>query len=248
VGLVLDCLDRLDLTDRTVVVFTSDNGGVSSGDGFSTSNLPFRGGKGRQWEGGVREPFYVAWPGVTQGTTTQTPAIGMDFYPTFLEIAGLPLRPEQHLDGVSLVPVLKGASLPERPLFWHYPHYGNQGGEPSAMIREGNWKLIEYFEDGRHELYDLGRDGSEQHDLAAAEPARVSRLLAQLKAWQQQVGARFPTANPNYDPAAAERSAKKLREKGVPNREAQHARFLERDFTPQGGWWQDRARKRAAAR
>ena len=246
VGLVLDALEAHGLVENTVVVFTSDNGGVSSGDGFATSCLPLRGGKGRQWEGGIRQPLYILWPGVTRGTTTDVPAIGMDFYPTILEIAGVPALPEQHLDGVSLVPVLRGGTLPERPLCWHYPHYGNQGGEPSAIIRKGEWKLIHYFEDDRAELYHVNRDLGERENLVADEPARASAMLEELKAWQQSVGARFPTPNPRWDPEGHERSLKQLRERDIPRRDAQHAELLRPDFQPRGGWWQDR--KRAGAK
>ena len=141
VGIVLTTLDELGLDDDTVVVFTSDNGGVSSGDAYSTSNLPFRGGKGRQWEGGIREPYYIRVPGMADsGSTCDTPVIHTDFYPTILELAGLPPRPDQHLDGVSLVPLLKGQQIPERDLYWHYPHYGNQGANlaPSSARATGN--------------------------------------------------------------------------------------------------------------
>ncbi|MEM1294977.1 MAG: sulfatase, partial [Verrucomicrobiota bacterium] len=155
VGVVLSALEKNGVADNTVVIFTSDNGGVSSGDGFATSALPMRGGKGRQWEGGIRQPYYIYWPGVTNGGTTEIPANGTDFYPTILEIAGLPTLPDQHLDGLSLAPVLKGEQIADRPLFWHYPHYGNQGGEPSSIMIQGDWKLISYFEDGRSELYHL---------------------------------------------------------------------------------------------
>ena len=242
VGMVLDAIDDSGIADRTIVIFTSDNGGVSSGDGFATSSLPFRGGKGRQWEGGIREPYYIRWPGVTSGTTTNVPATGMDFYPTILEIAGLPLLPEQHLDGVSLVPVLRGDTIPERPLFWHYPHYGNQGGEPSCIIRSGEWKLIHYFEDSRNELYRITRDVGEQHDLSAEQPDRVDALYAQLKAWQTEVGARFPTGNQNYDAQDHAQSMQQLREVGLAEREQQQADFLDANFVPAGGWWQNRER------
>ena len=139
VGLVTSTIERLGLAEETVVIFTSDNGGVSSGDAYSTSNLPLRGGKGRQWEGGIREPYYIVAPGIARpGTLCNTPVTGADFYPTILELAGLPARPKQHEDGVSLVPLLKGGSISTRPLFWHYPHYGNQGGEPSSIIRRAS--------------------------------------------------------------------------------------------------------------
>lgn len=240
VGLALDALRESGIEDNTVVVFTSDNGGVSSGDGFATSTLPFRGGKGRQWEGGIRQPFYIAWPGVTKGETTQAPAIGMDFYPTFLDIAGAPLLPGQHQDGVSLVPALKDPTARlDRPLFWHYPHYGNQGGEPSAIMIQGDWKLIHYFEDGRSELYNVTEDIGEQHDLAAEQPDLAASMLTALQDWQKQTGARFPSPNPDYDPQKAEQERADLIAKGLPQREAEHAAYLQPGFTPPGGWWDD---------
>ncbi len=250
VGLVLTALKESGVEDDTVVVFTSDNGGVSSGDGFATSCLPFRGGKGRQWEGGIRQPFYIAWPGVTRGQTTSVPAIGMDFYPTFLDIAGLPLLPDQHQDGVSLVPALKGqpGALADRPLFWHYPHYGNQGGEPSAILIQGDWKLIHYFEDGRSELYHLAQDIGEQRDLAAENPDRTASMLSALEEWQKQTGARRPTPNPSYDPQKAAQESADLIAKTLPAREAEHARYLRPDFTPPGGWWDDPNRKTTAGK
>lgn len=237
VGLVLDAIDEAGVRENTVIVFTSDNGGVSSGDGFATSCLPMRGGKGRQWEGGIRQPYYIAWPGVTDGGTTDTLATGMDFYPTLLEIAGLPPRPDQHVDGVSLVPAMKGGNLPERTLFWHYPHYGNQGGEPSAIAMNDEWKLIRYFEDDRAELYDVDADIGEQDDQAAANPEVVAALSEKLAAWQQEVGADFPTENPKYD-AEKDRSEKeRMASEGSPRREAEHAGYLNPDFAPKGGWW-----------
>lgn len=245
VGLVLDALDEHGLADSTVVVFTSDNGGVSSGDGFSTACLPLRGGKGRQWEGGIRQPLYIHWPGVTDGSITDIPATGTDFFPTLLEIAGIPPMPEQHLDGVSLVPVLKGGSIPDRPLFWHYPHYGNQGGEPSAIILKGPWKLIHYFEDNRDELYQIRRDLGEQRNLADQHPDRVRAMRKELETWQGDVGARFPTRNPKYNEAAAAAYLERLRSTGIPNRTREHARFLDPDFVPRGGWWQDRNKEAA---
>ena len=154
------------------------------------------------YEGGIREPLLVRWPAVVKpGSVVSTPVSSPDFFPTLLEVAGLQPQPGQVLDGVSLVPVFKGGTLPERALFWHYPHYGNQGGAPSAAIRRGDWKLIEWYEDRRIELFNLARDLGEQTDLAPTEPARAAALRAELHAWQQQVGAKFPIPNPNYDPA-----------------------------------------------
>ena len=240
VGIVLKKLRDLGLDKNTVVIFTSDNGGVSSGDAFATACLPFRGGKGRQWEGGIRQPYYIHWPGMTKGSVTQVPANATDFYPTILEIAGLSLLPERHLDGVSLAPVLRGGEILDRPLFWHYPHYGNQGGEPSAIMLEDDWKLIHYFEDGRNELYRLADDIGEQTDVAAEHTERVAKMAAALTNWQKEVGASYPTKNPKYDDEKYRASMETLKNVGVPRRNRQHAAFLNADYKPNGGWWDQR--------
>lgn len=241
VGIVLNTLDRLQLEEHTIVVFTSDNGGVSAGDGKSTSNLPLRGGKGRQWEGGIREPFYIKWPGVTNpGSTTSVPAIGTDFYPTLLEMAGLPARPQQHVDGVSLVPVLRGGTMPDRPLFWHYPHYGNQGGEPSSIIRAGDWKLIHYYEDGRNELYHLTSDPIERNNIASVEPEKAEELHRRLKLWLEATDARYPSKNPDFDESKWREEQEHMRNVVISRLEEQHAEVLEPGWQPRGGWWEDR--------
>lgn len=198
VGTVLSALTRLGLDENTVVIFMSDNGGLSTSEGHPTSNLPLRAGKGWLYEGGIREPMIVKWPGVAQpGSVCNEPVTSTDFYPTMLDMASLPLRPAQHMDGISLLPLLKQqGTLPDRPLFWHYPHYGNQGGSPGAAVRRGDWKLIEFFEDGHYELYDLRNDPGEQHDLASQQPDTTRELVTLLHAWQKDVGARFPTPNP----------------------------------------------------
>lgn len=198
VGEVLGALDRLGLSDNTVVIFMSDNGGLSTSEGHPTSNLPLRAGKGWLYEGGIREPMMIKWPGVTEaGSVCDDAVTSTDFYPTMLEMAGLPLRSAQHVDGVSLTPLLRqSGSLPDRPLFWHYPHYGNQGGSPGAAVRRGDWKLIEFFEDGRMELYDLRNDLAERNDLAAEHQEKLRELSTLLHVWQTNIGARFPTPNP----------------------------------------------------
>ena len=198
IGRVIDKLDELGLDKNTVVVFMSDNGGLSTSEGSPTSNLPLRGGKGWIYEGGIREPLLVKWPGVTPGgKTCDWPVISTDFYPTMLEIAGLPTRPEQHLDGVSLVPLLKGKkSLDRDAIFWHYPHYSNQGGFPGAAIRVGNYKLIERFEDGRVHLYDLGNDIGERDDLSEKMPEKVDQMRKRLHAWYSDVDAKFLRQKP----------------------------------------------------
>lgn len=238
VGTVLDTLDRLNLASNTIVVFTSDNGGVSAGDGKATSNLPLRGGKGRQWEGGLREPYYIKWPGVVPpGSTCDVPVTHADFFPTLLDMAGLDLLPQQHVDGVSLVPLLKGGSIAPRPLYWHYPHYGNQGGEPSSIMREGPWKLIHYYEDGRDELYNLQDDPGEQTDVAAAHPDRTHEMASRLAAWLKEAGALYPVPNPHYDAARAAAEAERIRTTGIQALERQAAAFLRDDYDPRNRWW-----------
>ncbi len=212
IGRVLSALDRSGLAERTVVVFMSDNGGLSTSEGHPTSNLPLRAGKGWLYEGGIREPMIIRAPGVTKdGSTCNTQVISTDFYPTLLELAGLPLRPQQHVDGMSLVPLLKGEPLARGPIFWHYPHYGNQGGAPSCAVRDGDWKLIEWYEDGALELYNIAQDLGEKNNLTAANPTKAKELHEKLITWRKDVGAIMPAPNPNYNPNAkpAEKTGKK---------------------------------------
>jgi len=193
IGRVLDKLEELGIADNTAILFMSDNGGLSTSEGSPTSNLPLRGGKGWVYEGGIREPFLIRWPGVAKpGSHCDVSVISTDFYPTILEMAGLPMKNEQHLDGVSLVSLLKGATKIDRDaLYWHYPHYANQGGFPGGAIRIGDWKLIERYEDGRVHLYDLGRDIGEREDLASQYPERVEKMRSKLHTWYKQVDAKF---------------------------------------------------------
>ena len=238
VGIVMEKLKATGLDKNTVVIFTSDNGGVSSGDSFSTSLLPFRGGKGMMWEGGIREPYIVHVPGMTQpGSSSQVPAIGMDFYPTMLELAGLPLKPEQHVDGVSLVPVLKGGEIPERDLFWHYPHYGNQGGEPSSIIHSGDWKLIFYHEDGRNELYNLVDDVGENTDVATGHPEKTADLRQRLDNWLVETSAKIPQPDPRFTEETFAAKLKAAREVRMQKLEKQHADFLDKNMKPSPNWW-----------
>jgi len=241
IGMVLDTLEAQGLAENTVVCFTSDNGGVSSGDAYSSSMLPLRGGKGRQWEGGIREPFYIAWPGrIPAGTACDVPVSGIDFYPTFLELSGVPVPAGQHIDGRSMAALLRGEDDPGlagRDLFWHYPHYGNQGGEPSSIILRHPWKLIHYYEDGRDELYHLDDDPGEQDDLSASQGERVTALRACLDQWLHETGARFPEPDPEYDPQQAAARLQRIEQEQMPGLEAQHAAFLEPDWEPNANWW-----------
>ena len=199
VGKVLDTLDELKLADNTIVIFTSDNGGLATGEGSPTANLGLRAGKGWMYEGGIRVASVIRWPGVAAaGSECATPTISMDYFPTMLEAAGEPLKGDQVVDGVSLVPLLRGGSIPERTLYWDYPHYGNQGGLPTSCVREGRWKLIEWREDGALELFDLEADPGEHHDLAKVEPAIAKRLHESLVKWRKDIGAKPPTPNPRY--------------------------------------------------
>ena len=202
VGKILNKLDELGIRDNTIVFFTSDNGGLSTSEGWPTSNLPLRGGKGWMYEGGIREPFLVRWPSVIKpNSVVGTPVSSPDIFPTLLELANAAPTPGQTLDGLSLVPVFKGGELPERSLFWHYPHYGNQGGAPAAAIRRGNWKFIWWYEDDRSELFNLADDLGEKSNLIESEPERALSLQRELFAWQKEVGAKSSEANKKFDPS-----------------------------------------------
>jgi arylsulfatase A-like enzyme len=201
VGRVLQKLDELGLTENTIVVFTADNGGLSTAEGSPTSNLPLRAGKGWLYEGGIRVPTIVRWPGVTlPGSTCATPICSFDYYPTFVEAADLPTDTEQRLDGTSIGPLLRGGPIGERSLYWDYPHYGNQGGAPGSVIRQGRWKLVEWHDEDSIELYDLEDDPGEKRNLAAAHTDVVARLRKSLENWRRDVGAKPATPNPRYKP------------------------------------------------
>jgi arylsulfatase A-like enzyme len=215
VGRVRAALAEHRLTERTILVFTSDNGGrITRG---TTSNAPLRYGKASAYEGGVRVPLIVYWPGVTRpGIVSDTPVISMDWFPTLLEMCELtspatgPVRYADRdtgapgCDGVSLVPLLRGTgSIARRELFWHYPHHQHYqlgGAMPYSAIRQGDYKLIEFHDDQRVELYHLRDDPGEQRDLADAQPDRAAELRARLHAWRREVGAQMPVPNPHYDP------------------------------------------------
>jgi arylsulfatase A-like enzyme len=199
VGRILTQLRDLGLEDDTIVLFMSDNGGLSTVAGERsgpTTNEPLRAGKGWLYEGGIREPMIIRWPGmVVAGSVCEEPVQSTDFFPTMLEMAGLPLMPERHRDGVSLVPLLKEeGTLGRDALFWHFPHYHGSGNRPSGAVRMGRWKLIEWFEDGVVELYDLWNDPGEARDLSGDEPERARELLERLKEWRREVGADMPRA------------------------------------------------------
>jgi arylsulfatase A len=201
VGRVVAALDELKLADRTVVVFTSDNGGLATTEGGPTGatfNGPLREGKGFLYEGGVRVPLIVRGPGAKPGTTTNAVVSSYDLFPTLLGLGGLS-APKS--DGVDFAAALKGEPFDRGgPLFWHYPHYSNQGGKPGSAIRSGNWKMIEFAENVRRELFDLKTDPGESNNLAADRPDVVADLAGKLAAWRAGVGAKAMTPNPAYRP------------------------------------------------
>ena len=222
VGRVLDKLDRLHLAERTVVIFFSDNGGlikIYTGDGpVVTSNLPLRSEKGTLYEGGVRVPLIVRWPGaVKPNTVCSAPVTSVDFYPTILEIAGAPGGAKADVDGASLVGLLQGGQPPRRDaIYWHYPHYHHC--RPCGAVRAGRYKLIEFYEDGRVELYDLAADVGEKTNLAEKLPKKTAELRAKLAAWRKAVGAAMPTPNPNHDPAKAHEWRRRIPKKSTPKK------------------------------
>lgn len=207
VGRLLETLDRLGLADNTVVMFFSDNGGF----GPVTSMSPLRGSKGMLYEGGIRVPLIVRWPGtVAPGTVTDVPVIGTDIYPTLADLAGAEVPENQIRDGLSFVPVLRSDQLPERDLYWHFPAYleadrsveGLWRSTPASAMRRGRYKLIHFFEEDRQELYDLVDDAAESSDLSDTMPELTGSLLRSLEAWWLETGAFVPSeANPSYVPA-----------------------------------------------
>lgn len=206
VGRLVAKIDELDLAEDTLFIFFSDNGGLNvfeAPNTPSTSNKPLRDGKGYIYEGGIRVPFIVRWPGIVPADTTcRAPISSVDFYPTFLEVSDTKKPEQQVLDGVSMMPLLKKSGQLDRDaIFWHYPHYSNQGGLPAGAIREGDFKLIEHYQDGCLELYNVVDDVGEQHDLSASRPKQTAAMKLRFREWLASVGARIPLPNPNYNSA-----------------------------------------------
>ncbi len=195
VGRVMAKLEQMGIADNTIIILTGDNGG-----NFDQTTGGLRGFKGFSYEGGVREPLVVKWPGkINAGSKSEVLTIGTDFYPTLLEMVGLPQKPKEHKDGVSLLPILTGKTnkLERNQLFWHYPHYHRTN--PYGATRNGDWKLIEFYEDGKLELYNLKTDPNETTNLVETNAKKAAQLLKELQAWRIDVDAKMPTNNPNYD-------------------------------------------------
>ena len=239
VGIVTKKLKELDLDKNTIIVFTSDNGGlVSSRYGaYATSNLPFRAGKGYQFEGGIREPYFIKAPMIDAEKTIDIPVSGIDFYPTLLSIANIELPKNQVVDGKDLSSVLKGETMVSRPLFWHYPHYGNQGGEPVSIIREDDWKLIYYWEDNHKELYNLMNDVSETTNVLEENQQKAKELEQKLMNFLIEANAKIPTINPNYDEVKAMTTIKRRKEIQLKNLEKRRQELLKADYNPNNNWF-----------
>nr|WP_253255986.1 sulfatase-like hydrolase/transferase [Formosa algae] len=238
IGSVMQTLKANGLDKNTIVVFTSDNGGVTSGDNFSTNQLSLRGGKGYQWEGGIRVPYFVYVPWLHQGgRTIEVPVSGVDLFPTLLDLANIPLQPKAHADGVSLKPLLEGGTIAERPLFWHYPHYGNQGGEPVSIIRKGNWKLIYYWEDLHIELYNLDTDLGEIYDLASEEVTKASEMKTELMNWLKAMDTEYAELDENWDESAWDKRLEDNKNKLMPRLEAKRKQMLSPNYQPNTDWW-----------
>ena len=205
VGVLLAKLDELGLRDNTLVVFTSDNGGLHVPEGphkVVTHNTPFRAGKGFVYEGGVRVPLIARGPGVPAGRVATDPVVTTDWLPTLLDLTG---EPAKGVDGTSFAGVLTGGTRPQPAFFWHVPHYMNQGSRPAGAVRAGGWKYVEHYEDGAGELYDLAADPGEKTDLAAKQTGRVADLRKKLADWRAAVGAQRNASNPAFDAATHRR-------------------------------------------
>jgi arylsulfatase A-like enzyme len=204
VGRLLTALEANDLAEETIVVFTSDNGGLATSEGSPTTNRPLRDGKGWVYEGGNRVPLVIHWPGVTDQpgapAVCEEPVTSPDLYQTVRRMAGDTSPMAHDVDGVDLMPLLEGGNVSRECLFWHYPHYGNQGGSPASVLRRGEWKLIEFLESGHRELYNLEEDPREERDLIDHREDLARRLHDRLVEWRRSVGASMPRENPEFEP------------------------------------------------
>jgi arylsulfatase A-like enzyme len=199
IGKLLASVDKLGLEENTIIIFTSDNGGLSTSEGSPTCNTPLRAGKGWLYEGGIRVPLIIRYPGKGKpGTVIKTAVSSIDYFSTILEMTGSKVN-EYKTDGISFVKLFKKDKLPERPLFWHYPHYSNQGVEPGSAVRLGKYKLIDNFERERQELYNLEEDLSEKNDISATDPEKTAELYTMLKEWRTKNNAKMMVPNPNWN-------------------------------------------------
>jgi len=203
IGRILDKLTQLGIDDNTLVIFTSDNGGLSTAEGSPTSNAPLKAGKGWLYEGGIRVPLIMYWKGKTvAGSHIDLPVSTADLYPTIAAAINNKYKKEAKIDGENILSLLATPQFYQnRTLYWHYPHYSNQGGKPGSAIREGNYKLIINYEDDTAELYDLTKDLSEKNNIASAQPQIAAKLKKKLMNWLKQNAALLPNQNPAYHPS-----------------------------------------------
>jgi arylsulfatase A-like enzyme len=198
-GKVIAELKRLGLYDNTIIVFTSDNGGLATAESSPTTNKPLKGGKGFLYEGGIREPLIAKWTGhIPENKTSETIVSTVDYFPTLLDLAGITLPKQLTIDGFSIKPALQGKAQNREPIYWHYPHYPNQGGRPGGAIRQGDYKLIEFYDTGEKELYNLKKDIGETNNLIKKEPKQAKELAEKLNNWRKSVKAKMPKANPTF--------------------------------------------------
>ena len=198
-GKVIAELKRLGLYDNTIIVFTSDNGGLATAESSPTTNKPLKGGKGFLYEGGIREPLIAKWKGhIPENKTSETIVSTVDYFPTLLDLAGITLPKQLVIDGISIKPALQGKAQSREPIYWHYPHYPNQGGRPGGAIRQGDYKLIEFYDTGEKELYNLKKDIGETTNLIKKEPKLAKELAEKLNNWRKSVKAKMPKANPSF--------------------------------------------------
>jgi len=238
VGQMLDKLNDMGIAENTIVIFTSDNGGVTSGDNYSTNLDPLRGGKGYQWEGGIKVPyiFYVPWLHEKKATSS-TRVTGTDFYPTLLDLTGIDTDTNLHSDGTSIKKVLMGNPMEKRSLIWHYPHYGNQGGDPSSIIIKDDWKLIYYHEDESLELYDLATDISEETNLKTQQEKIALELYEELQFKLEEMGAKFPTIDQTYNQDSFDLKYKYYATEKKIQLEKARLEMLSDQWQPNEDWW-----------
>ena len=234
-----DFLTKLGIEENNLVIYVgSDNGGTS---GIPIFNAGMRGGKGSPYQGGTRVPCFIRWPagGIPAGSESAALSAHIDIFPTLAEITGAKLSQEtqEQVEGLSLLPLLRGGSIEERPLYWHYPHYGNQGGDPSSILREGEWKLIHYWEDGSAELYNLKSDPDEHEDVSGEHPERVQAMSDKLDSWLKEVGARYPEPDPEYSAALYRQWEERIQDQLWPKLEKDRMDYLSPGWKPNADWW-----------
>lgn len=241
VGAILQKLKDLKLDKNTIVVFTGDNGGVNSGDDYSTAPLHYRGGKGLQWEGGTRVPLAIYVPWLTQARTSDTPVSGIDFFPTLLHLAlGDNYTTKQKINGTNITPLLTGKKITARPLFWHYPHYSNQGSQPASYVIKDNWKLIYYYEDQREELYNLNLDPFEKNNLAHINKREKRYLHKMLFNWLKETHATAPILYKDYNPATLAQWKHQINTKQLKKLEDHRKEMLKTTWQPNDNWWKSK--------